>query len=62
MAIGVVAADGSVILLPDNDYPMSADTGIIVVAEDDDAYEALEYPFQIDVGELPERKVCVRGY
>ena len=59
VAIGVVASDGSVILLPDNDYPLSADTEIIVVAEDDDAYEALEYPYQIDVGELPERKVRV---
>lgn len=59
VAIGVVNPDGSVILLPDNDYPMSAETGIVVVSEDDDTYEAIECPFQIDVGSMPERKVCV---
>jgi len=42
VAIGVVDRfDGSVTLLPEPDYMLSAETGIIVVAEDDDAYECL---------------------
>jgi hypothetical protein len=60
LAIGVVNPDGSVILLPDNDYPLSAEHGIVVVSEDDDSYEAVEFPFQIDVGNMPERKVVRR--
>ena len=33
--------DGTVILKPSVDYVIRGDTGIIVVAEDDDSYEAL---------------------
>ena len=47
IAIGVVCSDGSVILKPDNDFPLTADTGIVVVAEDDDSYEAIQTPYQV---------------
>jgi hypothetical protein len=47
VAIGVVNNDGSVVLNPSNDYPLSVDTGIIVVAEDDDSYEAVKTPFDV---------------
>lgn len=40
VAIGIVRRDGSVVLLPDKDFPLTAETGIIVIAEDDDAYSA----------------------
>jgi ethanolamine utilization microcompartment shell protein EutS len=43
VAIGVVdRLSGAVTLLPDAQYLLSADTGVIVVAEDDDAYTCLE--------------------
>jgi len=44
VAIGVVNGDGSVILNPPIDYPLHADTGIVVVAEDDDSYECIAVP------------------
>ena len=47
MAIGVVNSDGSVVLKPDNDFPLTADTGIIVLAEDDDSYECSQTPFEV---------------
>jgi hypothetical protein len=54
VAIGVVNSDGSVVLKPDNDFLITADTGIIVVAEDDDSYSAVREPYRIDVGKLPQ--------
>ena len=57
VAIGVVnRLDGSVTLLPDAFTPLSAETGIIVVAEDDDAYACLDEGVAIDVGELPVQR------
>lgn len=47
VAIGVVNNDGSVILNPPMDYPLSVDTGIVVIAEDDDSYEAVQIPFDV---------------
>jgi len=47
VAIGVVNSDGSVVLKPDNDFPLTADTGIIVLAEDDDSYECSQTPFEV---------------
>ena len=54
--IGVVLPDGEVILKPENDLVLTSETAIIVVAEDDDSYEAKVIPYKIDVGELPARK------
>jgi hypothetical protein len=56
VAIGVVNSDGSVVLKPDNDFPLTADTGIIVVAEDDDSYCAIKEPYKINVGSLPTHR------
>ena len=46
VAIGVVTPAGAVVVLPDNDMILTADTGIIVVAEDNDTYAALETPVE----------------
>mmetsp|Transcript_4221 Transcript_4221/g.5566 ORF Transcript_4221/g.5566 Transcript_4221/m.5566 type:complete len:1055 (-) Transcript_4221:132-3296(-) len=59
IAIGVVNNDGSVILNPSNDYPLAMDTGIIVIAEDDDSYEAVTTPYSITSGSLPKMNADV---
>ena len=53
--IGVVLPKGDVLLMPDNDLVLTRDTAIIVVAEDDDTYEAKSIPYRINMGELPTR-------
>lgn len=52
IAIGVANGDGSVILNPSVDFPLQADTGIIVIAEDDDSYEAVRNPFDVSISHL----------
>ena len=43
----MVHEDGTVALLPDNDLVLGEGTAVVVVAEDDDAYEALKKPSQV---------------
>ena len=56
VAIGVVENGKRVVLNPPNDYVIQKDTGIVVVAEDDDAYECEAAPVRIDVGSLPVKR------
>lgn len=51
VAIGVVKEDGEVVLMPDNDFVLTAETGIIVIAEDKYSYHATKEP--VEVGTSP---------
>lgn len=48
VVIGVVEKNGDVIILPDKSYPLTTDTSIIVVAEDDDRYCAETYASKVE--------------
>mmetsp|Transcript_45590 Transcript_45590/g.89705 ORF Transcript_45590/g.89705 Transcript_45590/m.89705 type:complete len:739 (+) Transcript_45590:132-2348(+) len=54
--MGIKAADGEIKLRPPNDYVYSEGEEIVVIAEDDDTYEA-EDPVEIDRGESPPEYV-----
>jgi len=47
VAIGVVENKSTVVLNPSNDYAITKDTDIVVVAEDDDSYECGPVPFKV---------------